>query len=188
VHYALSDYVLDIAQNAVEAGSGKVELSLDEDSEGVRVQVLDDGKGMGAEELGRALDPFYTDGKKHAKRKVGLGLPFLKQATEQAGGDFALASKKGEGTRVSFSFPGASVDSPPMGDLPSLFLALLTLSGGHEMVIRRTRAAGLASGGPLAYELRRSELSDALGGLELGSSLSLLRDYLLSQEEDEGLD
>jgi hypothetical protein len=178
MHYCLEDYVLDIAQNAVEAGSRTVAVTLVEDGESRRVEIVDDGKGMGGEELKRALDPFYTDGQKHAERKVGLGLPFLKQATDQAGGDFRIESEKGRGTRVSFSFPLANLDSPPLGELPSLFLSLLCLPGGHEMVIRRSRLGENA----LDYELVRSELAEALGGLELASSLALLRDYLASQE------
>lgn len=178
MHYALGDYVLDIAQNAVEAGARELRIVVDESPEGVRVEVLDDGRGMSEEELKRALDPFYTDGRKHAGRKVGLGLPFLIQGVEQAGGEYAIESKKGRGTRVSFRFPADNPDTPPEGDLPSLFLSLLALPGDHEMLIRRTRRDRTG------YELRRSELAEAVGGLERGDSLLLLRDYLVSQEEN----
>ncbi len=178
MHYCVGDYVLDIAQNAVEAGARTLDVELDEDADGVRVLVADDGKGMSAEEQRRAFDPFYTDGTKHAKRRVGLGIPFLVQAVEQAGGRWDLASEKGRGTTVRFQFPKACVDSPPMGDLPSLFLSLLCLPGGHEMKIRRR-------GDKTAYELTRSELAEAAGGLEKAASLAILRDYLVSQEEDE---
>ncbi|MDP3176991.1 MAG: sensor histidine kinase [Spirochaetaceae bacterium] len=178
MHFTLGDYVLDIAQNAVEAGAGEVEIGFREDPEGFRVSVADDGIGMTDEELGRALDPFYTDGTKHAARRVGLGLPFLAQAVALAGGDWKIDSKKGQGTRVRFFFPAASFDSPPPGDIPTLFLVLLCLPGEHEMRISRDGPRG-------AYRLVRSELSEALGGLELGSSLALLKDYLASQEEIE---
>lgn len=180
MHYCLGDYVLDIAQNAVEAGSRKVSIVLEEDGTGRSVSIEDDGKGMGEEELKRALDPFYTDGVKHASRKVGLGLPFLRQATDQAEGSFSIESEKGRGTKVAFSFPASSLDSPPLGDLTSLFLSLLCLPGDHELVLRRRRTGR----DPRDYELVRSELAEALGGLERASSLALLRDYLVSQEED----
>ena len=180
MHYALADYVLDIAQNAVEAGSSRVTVLLDEDRTGTTVVIEDDGRGMSEEELRRALDPFYTDGTKHARRKVGLGLPFLRQATEQAHGEFAIASQKGGGTRVSFRFPADDVDSPPLGDIPGLFLSVLCFPGGHEMVIERRRAGQCGPG----YSLVRSELSEAVGGLERASSLALLREYIVSQECD----
>jgi hypothetical protein len=63
------------------------------------------------------------------------------------------------GTGVSYFFPAASVDSPPPGDIPTLFLALLSLPGRHERRIARE--------GPR------------------GSSLALLKDNLASQEECE---
>jgi hypothetical protein len=178
MHYALGDYVLDIAQNAVEAGPRDVTVELDEAEDAFRVAVRDDGRGMTEDERARALDPFYTDGTKHAGRKVGLGLPFLVQAVEQAGGSWSLESEKGVGTKVEFAFPAASVDSPPVGDIPSLIFALLCLPGGHEMVVRRSGPKG-------SYEHRRSELAEALGGLERASSLALLKDYLASMECDE---
>jgi hypothetical protein len=178
MHYSLGDYVLDIAQNAVEAGPDEVVVELDESADRFRVSVRDDGRGMTAEEKAKALDPFYTDGTKHAKRRVGLGLPFLVQALELAGGSWEIESAKGSGTKVEFAFPTASVDSPPTGDLPSLLLCLICLPGEHEMVVRRTGPRG-------SYELKRSEISEAVGGLERGSSLALLKDYLESLEDDE---
>jgi Signal transduction histidine kinase len=178
MHYGLGDYVLDIAQNAVEAGSGEVVVALEESAEGFRVTIQDDGCGMTEDERARALDPFYTDGKKHAKRKVGLGLPFLVEAVELAGGSWSLESKKGEGTRVEFFFPSSNIDSPPTGDVAGLILGILCLPGSHEMLVRRTGPRG-------SYELKRSELSEAVGGLERASSLGLLKDYLVSMENDE---
>jgi hypothetical protein len=176
VHYALGDYILDIAQNAVEADPREVVVELDETDETFRVTVRDDGRGMTAEERARALDPFFTDGTKHAGRKVGLGLPFLVQAVDLAGGRWSLESEKGAGTKVEFDFPAASVDSPPLGELPSLLLGLLCLPGGHEMIVRRSGKRG-------SYELKRSELAEAVGGLERASSLAMLRDYLTSMED-----
>jgi hypothetical protein len=182
MHYALGDYVLDITQNAVEAGSAEVRVDFDETDDETSVIIDDDGCGMGGDELARALDPFYTDGKKHAARHVGLGLPFLKQATEQANGKFSIVSEKGKGTRVAFSFPKDNVDTPPLEDIPGLFLSLLCLPGEHELVIRRTRGRGERL---LRYELSRRALSEAVGGLERGDSLSLLMKYLASQEEED---
>jgi hypothetical protein len=178
VHFGLGDYVLDIAQNAVEAGAKEVVVDLDESGEGFRVAIRDDGRGMTAEEKERALDPFYTDGTKHARRRVGLGLPFLVQAVELAGGRWSIGSERGVGTEVEFSFPAASVDSPPAGDLPQLLLSLLCLPGAQEMIVRRKGPRG-------SYELRRSEIAEAVGGLELASSLALLKEYLASMEADD---
>jgi hypothetical protein len=178
MHFGLGDYVLDIAQNAVEAGPSEVIVDLDETEAGFRVAIRDDGRGMTADERTRALDPFYSDGIKHAKRKVGLGLPFLVQAVELAEGRWSIESEKGVGTKVEFFFPAANVDSPPTGEVSGTIFGLLCLGGNHEMIVRRSSPRG-------SYELKRSELAEAVGGLERASSLALLRDYLASIEYDE---
>jgi hypothetical protein len=140
------------------------------------VLVRDDGKGMDDREIARSLDPFVTDGRKHPARKVGLGLPFLKQAIDQSGGSFSLKSEKGKGTDVAFRFDRGQIDCPPLGDVPGLFLSILCLPGKQEMTIERTKTG-------LSYVLKKSELAEALGDLEHGSSLVLLKQYLRSQEE-----
>jgi hypothetical protein len=143
--------------------------------------VKDNGKGMTPEELKRAMDPFVTDGVKHPQRKVGLGLPFLIQTAEQSGGGWDLQSEKGKGTTATAWFDTGNVDMPPVGDLPVMFRTILMFDGPDEVVIRRRRDGEV----PLDYEVRKSELIEALGGLEDAGSLALLGKYLRSQEENE---
>lgn len=180
MHYEIVDFVIDIAQNSCEAGAKTVEISFEEDGGSVGVRVADDGKGMDAEELGRALDPFVTDGRKHPGRKIGLGLPFLKQAIDINGGLFSIRSEKGRGTEVAFRFDKGQVDCPPLGDVAGMMLSILCLPGAQEMIVRRKI-------GQVSYELKKSELAEALGNLDEVSSLVALRQYLRSQEEGEEL-
>jgi len=137
---------------------------------------------MTEEELKRALDPFVTDGVKHPHRKVGLGLPFLIQTAEQSGGGWDVKSEKGKGTTVTAWFDTGNVDTPPAGDIPGMFRTILMFDSKAEIVIRRKKAADGAEDG---YEIKKSELVEALGGLEDAGSLVLLGDYLRSLEEDE---
>ena len=147
--------------------------------------VRDNGKGMTAEELSRALDPFVTDGVKHPHRKVGLGLPFLIQTAEQSGGGWDVQSEKGKGTTATAWFDTGNVDTPPVGDLPGMFRSILMFDGPDEVVIRRQREGTLPGGTALDYEVRKSELVEALGGLEDAGSLAMLGQYLHSQEEND---
>jgi hypothetical protein len=181
LHYAVVDFIADITQNALEAGSRQVFLRIDETDSGIDVGVTDDGRGMDEGEAARALDPFYTDGHKHPGRRVGLGLPFLKQAIDLSGGEFSLRSEKGRGTEVRFRFDKGNLDCPPVGDIPAALFSILCLPGDGELTIKRTRKTGGAAG--LSYELRKSELAEALGSLEEASSLALLKQYIVSQEE-----
>lgn len=177
MHFAVCDFLLDLVQNSVEAGAANVGIDVVESGGSIEATVEDDGKGMDERELERAKDPFYTDGTKHARRKVGLGLPFLIQATEQAGGDFRISSRKGSGTRVSFGFPVDGVDTPPLGDLPGLFLSAMCFDGDHELVIRRRAPAR-----GVDYEIRRSEILEAAGPLDDASALVAVREFLASHE------
>jgi hypothetical protein len=198
LHFTLTDLITDITQNGAESGASVVELQLSEirDASGkgeLRFTVIDNGKGMNAEELKRAQDPFVTDGVKHPHRKVGLGLPFLIQTAEASGGGWEMKSKKaGEseepGTVVSAWFDLGNVDTPPVGDIPGMFRTVLLFSGPEEMVIKRLRKSleGAPEGAPsddLDYEVRKTDLSGALGDLEDTQSLILLDRYLRSLEE-----
>ncbi len=182
MHFCLCDFVLDITQNAVEAGARNIELDLFEGEGRISVRVSDDGGGMTEEERARALDPFHTDGTKHPGRKVGLGLPFLVQGVQAAGGSWSIESRRGKGTTVSFSFPADHVDTPPLGDVAGLFRSVLAFDGAYGMRIRRRREAGFGGREGTEYELSRSELEEAAGNFSEASSLILLGRYLESLE------
>jgi len=72
MHYAVADYMLDIVENAIDAGSAVITVDLIDDGEFIKVCIGDNGPGMSEETLKKVRDPFYTDGKKHKSRKVGL--------------------------------------------------------------------------------------------------------------------
>ena len=77
MHYSLCDTITDIVQNSIEANASLVEVELTETENKLIVYVRDNGCGMSAEDVKNARNPFYTDGVKHPKRKIGLGIPFL---------------------------------------------------------------------------------------------------------------
>ena len=87
MHYTLCDYLLDLFQNALEAGSMKTVVRWEEDAGSLHLVVEDTGCGMTEQQLRQARDPFYTEPGKHPERRVGLGLPFLLQTAEATGGD-----------------------------------------------------------------------------------------------------
>ncbi|MDR0389039.1 MAG: ATP-binding protein [Spirochaetaceae bacterium] len=182
MHFTLSDLVTDITQNSFESGAALVELEVRETDREFRFEVRDNGKGMSREELDRAMDPFGTDGEKHPGRKVGLGIPFLMQTASQSGGGWDVKSEKDKGTTVSAWFDIANVDTPPIGDLPGLFRTVFLFPGPKEVVVRRFLDRDNKKNN---YEVRKSELMDALGDLEDGSSLALLDRYLRSIETEE---
>ncbi len=180
MHFTLCDLAADIAQNAAESGASAVEADFTETDREFRFRIADDGKGMTEAELERAKDPFHTDGKKHPGRRVGLGIPFLIQTAAQTGGGWEIRSRKGAGTTVEARFDLTNLDVPPVGDVPGLIRTVLLFEGPAETLVRRTFEGGR---GRTSYEIRKTELADALGGLEDAGALVLLGEYLRSLEE-----
>jgi len=177
MHATLCDLMTDIVQNAVEANATKIELTIREEKEWLEFEVRDNGKGMNSETQAKAMNPFYSDGQKHAHRRVGLGLPFLFQTAEAADGEAAIDSKEGVGTAIRFCAKTQHVDLPPFGEFSSAAAMMLTLLPTGELRIVKTLKGQ-------SYTLLRSELDEALGGLESAENLSMLKTFIASQEED----
>ena len=182
MHASVCDYILDCLQNSIESGAALIELDIREDSGEFFCAIRDNGCGMDKYQLEKARDPFFTDGKKHVMRKVGLGLPFLVQAVELCGGKFSLASEKGKGTVLEFSFPKASLDIPPLGDLSGTVRSAMCFPGNFDL--RLNRSIEDSNGVKSSYTAGKNELIDILGDLESSSNIALLRQYLDSQEEE----
>lgn len=177
MHATLCDYFADTVQNAIEAGASRIDAGLCENGETVKVLIRDNGKGMDETALKRVWDPFYSEPGKHDRRRVGLGLPLLRQMVEATGGSLALKSERGAGTELEFCFNARHLDAPPMGDVPTTLITLMNYEGPFELCFRHAR-------GEKAYTVCRSELLEALGDLHDASSLVLARQFLRDQESD----
>ena len=133
----LSLHVLDIVENAVAAGATRVNIAINENEarDVLTLRVSDNGRGMSAREKARALDPFFTTGRK----RTGLGLPLLAHTAELCGGRLAIVSTPGRGTSVAARFPFSHVDRPPLTRMAE---TLMTLFFGHpetDFLYRHTR-------------------------------------------------
>ena len=122
----LSLNILDVTKNSVTAGAKNIVVSLVTDKDGwLTLTIKDDGCGMSEETVRNVTDPFYTT---RTTRKVGMRLPLLKLAAEQAGGTLSLESSKGEtdhGTVVTATFDTRSIDFTPLGDIASTMCILI---------------------------------------------------------------
>lgn len=129
----MSLHILDIAENSVNAGARNVEIAVTEDvsADVLSIEITDDGRGMEPEGAERAADPFYTT--KTAKR-VGLGLPLLKQAAAATGGTMEVRSQPGGGTTVRALFHLSHIDRAPLGDMAATLVMLV--AGNPEVRFR----------------------------------------------------
>lgn len=115
----LALHILDILQNSVTAGATLIELKITEDPtmDVYSVKFTDNGKGMDAATVQKVTDPFFTT---RTTRKVGLGLPLLKQNAEQSGGRLTIHSTPGNGTEVEAVFGYSHIDRIPTGDIAGI--------------------------------------------------------------------
>jgi anti-sigma regulatory factor (Ser/Thr protein kinase) len=162
----LSFHILDIVENAVAAGADRVFIAVNENARRdlLSLRVTDNGRGMSREERRRALDPFFTTGRK----RTGLGLPLLAQTAELSGGRVVLESWPGRGTRVTARFRLGHVDRPPLTKISE---TLMILFFGHPEVGFRYRHC--RNGSVYSY-LRKS----AGGGAVVPSDIAAIRDTL----------
>lgn len=111
----LSLNILDIAKNSVKAGATLVEITVLEEGDLRTLTIRDNGCGMSEALLATVTDPFTTT---RTTRKVGMGLPLLKLAAEQAAGELTITSSQGQhhGTTVTATFQISHLDCVPVGD------------------------------------------------------------------------
>ena len=122
----LSMHVLDIVQNSIKAKAKLVTVRFIRREDGrLTFSVTDDGCGMSPEFLAKVTDPFTTS---RTTRKVGLGIPMLKQSAEMCGGDFGICSEVGVGTTIHATFDLQNIDCIPMGDICDSLLTLVMLN------------------------------------------------------------
>jgi anti-sigma regulatory factor (Ser/Thr protein kinase) len=176
----LSLHILDVLENALEAGATEVELGIEEDlsADRLTIAVRDNGRGMDAQTARRALDPFFTT---RTTRHVGLGLPLFAAAAGRCAGGLTLESAPGQGTTVTATFRHSHLDRAPLGDLTGTLLAFL-LSGRSEplRLIYHHRLDGRA------FDLDTAALRAELGEIPLHHPAvrEWLHDYIAAGEAE----
>ena len=137
--------ILDIAENSVKAKATLTEILVSEEGDKLTLTIRDDGCGMDEQTVKSVIDPFYTTRK---TRSVGLGIPLLKLACEQTGGNLTIESSTNEdnhGTTVRAIFFKNHIDFIPLGDVIS---SVTTLIQGHpdtDFLFRHTTEGGEVS-------------------------------------------
>ncbi len=175
----IADHILDITQNSIKAGAKNILLHLIEknDKNMLKFIVIDDGKGMDEKTLNKVFDPFFTN-RDHNIRKVGIGLPLLKNNCELTGGYVKIVSEPNKGTKIEAVFKTNSIDMPPVGDVAQSFLNIITSSDDIDFQIKREYNNRV-------YVINSKELKEFLG-VNLSEPLIYedLFDYLKGKERE----
>ena len=101
----LQQVLINVLNNAIDAvdKDGRIEVRSFLRSDKVVIEVSDNGRGMGREELEHAFDPFYTT--KEVGHGTGLGLFLSYNLLQIYRGRIELSSQKGKGTRATIELP-----------------------------------------------------------------------------------
>jgi hypothetical protein len=168
----LSLYVLEMIENSLRAGAGKVAVRvwIETPRDELSIVVEDDGPGLDVS-VEQATDPFFTT---KAGKRTGLGLPLFREAAEAAGGHLTLhRSRELGGVAIDAVMALSNVDRPPLGDVvqtvavmaatnPEVDLSLEVSAGADTCL---ARGAELVAGGPVA-----ARCASLLAGADSGAA------------------
>ncbi len=110
----LAQVLANLVDNGIRynRAGGRVTVTTGSDERGVRIEVVDDGVGIPAEEIPLVFQRFYR-----VRRQAelsggnGLGLAIVKHLVHALGGTVVLASRQGEGTAVTVMLPATGRDA-----------------------------------------------------------------------------
>lgn len=91
--------LLNNAAQASSAAGGRIDVSLSETDQEIRIAVKDNGMGIPVAEQPFVFDRFYRgEEKKHTVRGLGLGLSFSRMIAQALGGNLVLTHSSEAGT------------------------------------------------------------------------------------------
>lgn len=120
----LSLHILDIVQNSIRAHAQQIMVHIQEipSNNQLMLVIEDNGEGMSEELVKQIIDPFVTT---RTLRRVGLGIPLLKQSCDMSEGELYISSTVGEGTLIRASMAYNHIDRIPLGDIVSTMITLI---------------------------------------------------------------
>lgn len=162
----LAMHIMDIVQNSISAGATLIKVTILESvkEDTLKLTIADNGKGIPAEILEKVTDPYVTS---RTTRKVGLGLPLLKQHADSTGGNLTIESKEGSGTTVIATFGLTHFDRQPLGDISGTMVLLAGANLKIRFVYEHTTEAG-------EYRFDTDEVNEMLEGMSI-SEASVMR-------------
>lgn len=175
----LSLNVMDVAENSVRAKASLIEIIVKESKKDDLLSIIikDNGCGMTEEQVRSVIDPFFTT---RTTRKVGLGIPLFKLASEQTGGTFSIESEVGVGTKTSANFVMSSIDMTPLGDINSTISILIRCNPDIDFVFTHSTDKD-------NFVLDTRELREVLGEdvpLNTNDVLQWINEFLIENTEN----
>lgn len=172
----LSLHILDIAENSIKAGASSIYITVEENTKSneLNLRITDNGKGMSEEECRQASNPFYST---NTKKRIGLGLSLMKQATNDAAGSFTVSSQKNKGTTITATFTYDHLDRKPLGNMAATMIALIASKPNISLRYRHA-----VNGRVFGFNTR--EFKKRIKGMRINDAKALIR---LKKDLERGL-
>jgi two-component system, NtrC family, sensor kinase len=96
---------MNLLVNAAQAieHRGSIDIKTHRDDNAIVIEIADTGCGIAEDKLNRIFEPFFTT--KEVGKGTGLGLSIAYDIVEKHGGNIAVQSQPGRGTRFMVSIP-----------------------------------------------------------------------------------
>lgn len=155
----LSMHIMDIVQNSIAAKATAIKIEIIEnmDEDTYTIIIEDNGIGMSREFVSTVTDPYVTT---RTTRKIGLGIPLLKQNAERTGGTFSIDSEKGKGTTVKAEFIFMHPDRLPIGDIAGTIVLLCAANPKIAIQYHHVTNSG-------DYNYDTTEITETLDGISI---------------------
>ena len=168
----ISMHILDIVMNSINAKATSIEVCIEDSKKlnRLEISIKDNGVGMNSEIAKKVEDPFFTT---RTTRKVGLGIPMLKESCERCNGSFNIQSKVGEGTLIKCTYERNNIDRAPLGNMGDTIMAIIGSLESCELLYRH-----ITDGGTFVLNTREiRELLDG-GSIKDNEVLLWIREYV----------
>ncbi|MHC4217384.1 MAG: two-component system sensor histidine kinase NtrB [Planctomycetota bacterium] len=117
---AIQQVIINLVLNALDAVTGvldpRITVATRRNDSGCIIEIRDNGKGIGPEELNHVFEPFYTT--KPLGQGTGLGLSISYSLVERHHGRLEVTSEVGQGTTFSIHLPSSCDRERPGGAVP----------------------------------------------------------------------
>ncbi len=181
----LRQVLTNLIYNAADAmpNGGRLTIRTGQDPQSARAwfEVEDTGLGMSEETRRRMFDPFFTT---KGRAGTGLGLSVSYQVIQRHGGEFAVHSEEGRGSRIRVALPAlgqarTALDPPKAAKGPSPLLQRTQTCGtilliDDDTAVRETLAEILVSQGHEVVSANGG--AEGLKAVELGTFDLVLTD------------
>jgi signal transduction histidine kinase len=119
---AIARSLLNLVNNAVKYSASEKYLgvNLSRDNGGVRLEVVDHGIGIPAKEQPKIFEKFYRveDPLVHNTKGSGLGLSLVRHIVQAHGGEVAVESEPGQGSKFIITLPVQTMDAQQGKGMP----------------------------------------------------------------------